>query len=146
MISVGRPWFSIRSGLPALYDCIMRTAESGRLGEWRRTVVRPAEDDVLEIAAGTGLDFPHYRAGVTVVATEADLNMLELARSRAERAEATIVLVAADAQALPFRDRSFDTVVVGLGLCTIPSPPLAKASGLNSSHDAVIQGGQSAAN
>lgn len=119
--------FSVRSGFPALYDCAMRTAERGRLAEWRREVVRPAEGDVLEIAAGTGLDFPHYRAGVTVVATEPDLRMLERARDRAERADATIVLVAADAQALPFRDRSFDTAVVGLGLCTIPSPPRALA-------------------
>lgn len=124
---IGRPGFSVRSGFPALYDCAMRTAERGRLAEWRREVVRPAEGDVLEIAAGTGLDFPHYRAGVTVVATEPDLRMLERARDRAERADATIVLVAADAQALPFRDRSFHTVVVGLGLCTIPSPPRALA-------------------
>jgi ubiquinone/menaquinone biosynthesis C-methylase UbiE len=89
--------------------------------------VHPAEGDVLEIAAGTGLDFRHYRAGVTVIATEPDLRMLERARTRAARADATIVLVAADAQALPFRDRSFDTVVVGLALCTISSPPRALA-------------------
>ena len=112
---------------PALYDCVMRTAERGRLAEWRREVVRPSAGDVLEIAAGTGLDFPHYRAGVSVVATEPDLRMLKRARDRAARAEATIALVAADAQALPFRDRAFDTVVVGLGLCTIPSPPRALA-------------------
>lgn len=117
----------MHSGFPALYDCVMGTAERGRLAEWRRDIVRPAEGDVLEIAAGTGLDFPHYRAGVTVVATEPDLGMLERARYRAERADATIVLVAADAQALPFRDRAFDTVVIGLGLCTISSPPRALA-------------------
>jgi ubiquinone/menaquinone biosynthesis C-methylase UbiE len=115
----------MRSGFPALYDCAMRAAERGRLADWRRDVVHPARGDVLEIAAGTGLDFPHYRAGLTVVATEPDLSMLERARCRAERSDATIVLVAADAQALPFRDRAFDTVVVGLGLCTIPSPPRA---------------------
>lgn len=103
----------------------MRIAERGRVATWRREVVRPATGDVLEIAAGTGLDFPHYRAGVTVIATEPDLRMLERARARAECADAAISLVAADAQALPFRDRSFDTVVVGLALCTIPSPPRA---------------------
>ena len=100
----------------------MRAAERGRLAEWRREIVRPANGEILEIAAGTGLDFPHYRAGVTVVATEPDLRMLWRARLRAERADATVLLVAADAQALPFRDRTFDTVVIGLGLCTIPSP------------------------
>lgn len=122
-----KAWFSVRSGFPALYDFVMRAAERGRLADWRREVVRPAEGDVLEIAAGTGLNFSYYRAGVTVVATEPDLCMLERARCRAERADARIVLVAADAQSLPFRDRTFDTVVVGLGLCTIPSPPRALA-------------------
>ena len=105
----------------------MRAGERGRLGTWRRELVGPVEGNVLEIAAGTGLNFPHYRAGAVVVATEPDWRMLERARDRAARAGATIVLVAADALALPFRDRSFDTVVVGLGLCTIPSPPRALA-------------------
>lgn len=118
---------SVRSIFPALYDCVMRIAERGRLAEWRRDIVRPAAGDVLEIAAGTGLDFPHYRAGVTVIATEPDLRMIERARRRAEHADATIILVAADAQALPFREQSFDTVVVALGLCTIPSPARALA-------------------
>lgn len=105
----------------------MQNAERGRLAEWRRDVVGSAEGRVLEVAAGTGLNFPHYRRGTTVVATEPDLGMLERARDRAGSAEAGIVLVAADAQNLPFRDRAFDTVVVCLGLCTIPSPPLALA-------------------
>jgi len=113
------------SGFPALYDYVMRTAERGHLSGWRRDLAGAAEGDILEIAAGTGLDFPQYRAGVTVVATEPDLPMLTLARERAGHVAATILLVAADAQALPFRDRAFDTVVVGLGLCTIPSPPRA---------------------
>jgi ubiquinone/menaquinone biosynthesis C-methylase UbiE len=126
-MSLGRLGFSARSGFPALYDFVMRTAERGRFGEWRREVVRPADGDVLEIAAGTGLDFPHYRAGVTVVATEPDQSMIQRARDRAERSAATIVLVAADAQALPFREGTFDTVVVGLGLCTIPAPRRALA-------------------
>ena len=110
-----------------LYDCVMRIAERGRLAEWRRDLVWPVEGRVLEIAAGTGLDFPHYRAGVTVIATDPDWGMVQRARVRAERAVATILLVAADAEALPFRAGSFDTCVVALGLCTIPSPPRALA-------------------
>ena len=112
-------------GFPALYDCVMQTAERGRLGEWRREIAGGAEGYVLEIAAGTGLNFPHYRSDTIVVATEPDLDMLERARSRAKSVDAKIVLVAADAQLLPFRDGAFGTAVVGLGLCTIPSPARA---------------------
>ena len=109
------------------YDCLMRQAERLRLANWRREVVGPAEGTVLEIAAGTGLNFPYYRGGVTVTATEPDLAMLEIASHRARNAKTAIGLIAADAQALPFRAHAFDTVVVGLGLCTIPSPAKALA-------------------
>lgn len=112
---------------PRLYDAVMGVAERGRLANWRRELVRPAERAVLEIASGTGLDFRHYQAGVTVIATEPDLGMLDRARVRAEHAAATVLLVAADAQALPFKDCSFDTCVIALGLCTIPSPVSALA-------------------
>lgn len=114
--------FRMRTSFADVYDFVMRGAEHGRLATWRREIVSPAEGAVLEIAAGTGLNFSHYRVGTAVVATEPDLAMLERARSRARLACASIALVAADAQLLPFRDGTFDTAVIGLGLCTIPSP------------------------
>ena len=112
---------------PRLYDLVVAPAERGRLGRWRRRVVAPAEGRVLEIGAGTGLDFPHYRPGTRVVATDPDLAMLARARSRAAASAAGIVLVAADAEHLPFRDGTFDETVAGLVLCTIPSPARALA-------------------
>jgi hypothetical protein len=66
----------VLSGFPALYECVMRSVERGRLAQWRREVVRPADGDVLEVAAGKGLDFSQYRAGVTVIVTEPSLSML----------------------------------------------------------------------
>ena len=105
----------------------MQFAERGGLSEWRRDLVQPAQGRVLEIAAGTGLDFRHYRSGVTVIATEPNLDMLARAHTRAEDAAATILLIAADAEALPFRVGAFDTCVVALGLCTIRSPAVVLA-------------------
>lgn len=107
---------------PWLYDAFMRPAERGPLGRWRQSVVSPAHGRILEIAAGTGLTFPHYRAGATVIATDPDVAMLTRARPRARVSRANILLVAADAEALPFRPNTFDTAIVGLGLCTIPRP------------------------
>ena len=100
----------------------MQFAERWRVGRWRRDVVEPAGGAILEIAAGTGLNFRHYRPDARVVATEPDLAMLRRARARLAESRAAIDLVAADAEALPFRARAFDTAVVGLALCTIPSP------------------------
>jgi ubiquinone/menaquinone biosynthesis C-methylase UbiE len=106
----------------ALYDRVMGLAERWPMGRLRGEVVAPSRGMVVEIAAGTGLGFHHYQAGAFVVATEPDLAMLQRARRRASDAKADIVLVAADAQCLPFRTGVFDTAVVALGLCTIPRP------------------------
>lgn len=117
---------SIRPGLFAwLYDAVMSAAEAGPIAGWRRSIVRPALGRVLEIGVGTGLDFRHYRPGVTVVGIDVDAGMLARARTRAATASATVLLAAADAEALPFRDGAFDDAVVGLALCTIPHPGTA---------------------
>ena len=112
---------------PWIYDAVMGAAEAGPLARWRRSMVRPARGRVLEIGAGTGLDFRHYESDVTVVGTDVDAGMLARARARAATASATVLLVAADAEALPFREDAFDDAVVGLGVCTIPHPEDALA-------------------
>ena len=113
---------SSRRLFPLVYDAVMIVAERAFLARWRRSLVASLRGTVLEIGAGTGLDFPHYPGGVTVVATDPDATMLRRARRRVVDARASILLVAADAEALPFRGASFDGAVVGLALCTIPDP------------------------
>lgn len=107
---------------PWWYDLVMASAERGRLRHWRQALVAPARGRVLEVGAGTGLDFPYYAPGTWVVGTDPDLDMLARAKARVGGSPARIVLVAADAQALPFRDGAFDDGVVGLAMCTIPAP------------------------
>jgi ubiquinone/menaquinone biosynthesis C-methylase UbiE len=111
-----------RTVFPALYDRTMVLADRWSLGRMRRESVGAAEGTVIEIAAGTGLNFPHYKADTLVVATEPDSAMLARARRRAADTKAQILMVVADAQNLPFRAGTFDTAVVSLGLCTIPRP------------------------
>lgn len=110
---------------PRIYDLFMAPLERGRVGQYRHAVVSPARGRVLEVGAGTGLDYAHYEPGAWVVATDPDLGMLSRSRSRARTASVPIVLVAADAQALPFLHDAFDVVVVGLAMCTIPQPAIA---------------------
>jgi ubiquinone/menaquinone biosynthesis C-methylase UbiE/outer membrane lipoprotein-sorting protein len=117
-------WSSV---FPRLYDVVMGWFERGMLARWRHSTVTPATGLVLEIGAGTGLDFAHYRPGTMVVASDPDLGMLACAKARADSAAADIRLVAADAEALPFRPDTFDTGVVGLALCSIPHPERALA-------------------
>ena len=89
--------------------------EGGR--EW---VCSRARGEVLEIAAGTGRNLPFYPEDVRLTGVELSPKMLEIAQRRAREIGREADLRAGDAQDLPFRDASFDTVVCTLGLCTIP--------------------------
>ena len=105
-----------------VYDLVMGLADRARARHWRRDIVEPADGTILEIGAGTGLNFRYYRGDALVMATEPDRAMLERARAQRAMAPARIALIAADAETLPFRSGTFDTVVVGFAMCTIPTP------------------------
>jgi ubiquinone/menaquinone biosynthesis C-methylase UbiE len=77
---------------------------------------------VLEIGAGTGANFRYYQAAQRVVATEPDPFMLRRAAQRARAARCPIRLCQCYAEALPFPDRAFDTVVSTLVLCSVVDP------------------------
>lgn len=109
----GHRWHAV------IYDLIMRPAERALLGPLRQRLAGQATGRVLEIGAGTGANFPYYAAAESVIAIEPDPFMLKRARQRARGLERTTQLVAAQAEALPFREASFDTAVVTLVLCSV---------------------------
>jgi ubiquinone/menaquinone biosynthesis C-methylase UbiE len=80
---------------------------------------------VLEVAVGTGRDLPFFPADTTVTGVDLSPAMLVVARQRAADHGIDADLRAGDAEALPFADGSFDTVVCALSLCTIPDPAAA---------------------
>ena len=95
----------------------------------REWVCGQAAGEVLEIGVGTGRNLPHYREDVRLTGVELSPAMLELARARARDLGRDVDLRVGDAQALEFDDRSFDTVVSTLSLCTIPDDRAAVAEG-----------------
>jgi len=109
----------------ALYDAYMWPQELLGFRRQRRRMGEEAEGYVLEIAAGTGLTFPFYDRAREVVATGADPFMLKRARRRVATASCPVRLRQADAEALPFDDDTFDTVIIAFGLCTVPHPETA---------------------
>jgi len=80
---------------------------------------------VLEIGAGTGAQLPWYRPDVHVTALEPDAEMAARLRLRAQRAAATVDVVEAAAEELPFDAESFDTAVATFALCTVVDPVAA---------------------
>lgn len=105
-----------------IYDLFMVPQERFGLRHQRQRLCETAPGNVLEIAIGTGLNIPHYQNAATVVGIDNNPAMLRRAIRRTWETAIPVELVVADARALPFPDRSFDSIVVGLSLCTIPDP------------------------
>ncbi len=109
----------------ATYDAEMAGWDRRLFGDSREWACGQAGGDVLEVAVGTGLNLPHYPAGVTLTGLDLSEGMLAMARAREPARPVT--LRQGDAHRLPFAEASFDTVVCTFGLCAIPDPAAAVA-------------------
>ncbi|GAB6876659.1 class I SAM-dependent methyltransferase [Thermaerobacter litoralis] len=110
----------------AFYDLVLRPA-SPLIDPWRRRVVAGAAGQVLEVGVGTGLNLPFYRLAQVerLVGLEPDPHMGRRAAARARRLGIALELVAAPAEAMPFADASFDTVVATHVFCSVQDPDRA---------------------
>lgn len=111
----------------AFYDRAFEATEEAGLREMRRDLLRGARGRVLELGSGTGLNlelYPHEGLDCLTL-TEPDPHMFKQLRSRAQKVGPGADLMQAGAEALPFDDDSYDTVVVTLVLCTVPDQPAA---------------------
>jgi SAM-dependent methyltransferase len=78
-------------------------------------------DRVLDVAAGSGnAAIPAARAGATVVACDLTPELFEPGRREAARLGVTLDWRQADAEALPFDDGAFDTVLSCVGVMFAP--------------------------
>jgi ubiquinone/menaquinone biosynthesis C-methylase UbiE len=111
----------------AHYDKGMAFSEKFFFGDGRAWACSQARGQVLEIAIGTGLNLSFYPADVEITGIEISPAMLEIARQRAQSLGRQVELVVGDAQALPFPDQRFDTVVCTISLCSIPDERQAVA-------------------
>ncbi len=99
-------------------------AESSFMVPLRREMVGKASGLVLEIGAGTGLNFSYYRPGLVerVEAIEPDTAMLRYARERLKTAQVPLALTQVPVESLPFADDTFDSAVATLVFCSVGDP------------------------
>jgi SAM-dependent methyltransferase len=121
----GGPW---ERCLAAIYEPFLALGERLGMAARRQALVSRASGRVLEIGAGTGLNLAHYPETIEeLVLAEPSEPMARRLERRLRGPGATATLVRAPAEALPFPDASFDTVVSTMVLCTVEHPAQAIA-------------------
>ena len=104
--------------IPWLYDALCALCEATGLARWRSWLVDGARGCVLDLGCGTGRNLPLLPGGARAVGLEPSWPAIQRARRRAPG----VPLVVGSAEALPFRDAVFDTVLSGLVFCSVPDP------------------------
>jgi len=102
------------------YDRVMDWGDRILFGGGREWLAAQASGEVLEIGVGTGRNLPFFPPNIRVTGIDISPRMLDRAKHRAAALDLTVDLRLGDAQALEFPDGSFDTVLFGLALCSIP--------------------------
>lgn len=105
---------------PFLMDLGMRGKP---FAEYRKSVLAGVHGEVLEIGAGTGLNFEYYPDTVTrLVTVDPNPGMKRKARRRASKAGLHTEHHQITAETLPFDDAQFDAVISTWTLCSISDP------------------------
>lgn len=124
-----------------IYDIV---ANAVSLGQWFRWVELPLDfilgSRILELGCGTGHLTARLmqRPEITVAALDESAEMLQLTRQRLkEFGNASSSLVQGRAQALPWRDSSFDTVIA-----TFPTEFISEDATLRGMYRVLARGGR----
>ena len=109
----------------ACYERVSLGGGEGRFFEpLRRELIEQAHGVVLEVGAGTGLNFQHYPPEKVerVEATEPDVAMLTHMRKRLPLARVPLTISQAASEALPFASGTFDCAIATLVFCSVGNP------------------------
>ena len=98
------------------YDIFMYPLERLHLMALRKKLIPKSKGNVLEIGAGTGVNFKYYESKLIKKITVIDKEIHKTARKRVLE---NMTFIEGDAVNLPFEDNSFDTVVETLLLCSV---------------------------
>lgn len=117
------------AGMPSWYErrifnpLMDRALGGALLDELRRELLSGAHGDVVEVGIGTGLNLPHYPAGVRDLKSVSPDEALDpRVERRARVCGRRVELIRGDAQALPLSDASVDTLVCTFVLCSVADP------------------------
>ena len=95
----------------------------------RSQIVPLAHGRILEIGIGSGLNFDHYNFDKVeeIIGVDPAVSSVAMARSRSSQYNSKISFIESSAESIDLPSSTFDCVVIGYSLCTIPDPLKALA-------------------
>ena len=88
----------------------------------RKRLMSRAHGKILDVACGTGFNFPYFPSESDVTAIDLSERMLEVARLKAASLNLKLQTHLMDAEKLEFSDGTYDTITSTLSTCTFPDP------------------------
>ncbi|MGH4117751.1 class I SAM-dependent methyltransferase [Clostridium sp.] len=108
-----------------IFDLFMKPFEKSALSKRRRELIPQAKGNVLEIGAGTGMNFDYYISENISKLTIVELNLNGLITKKPLNSQMNINYVVGNVEKLPFPDGTFDSVVSTLIYCSVDNPDKA---------------------
>lgn len=106
-----------------MYAGMAQRMEALGTAEHRDELLAGLAGTIIEVGAGSGLNFAHYPTTVTtVIAVEPEPHLRSLATRAAAAASVPVTVVDGLADELPAADGSCDAAVTSLVMCSVPHP------------------------
>jgi ubiquinone/menaquinone biosynthesis C-methylase UbiE len=112
-------------GFARWYDLVEALPEFFGVRALRRGLAKRVQGRTLEVAAGSGKNLRLFPDDIDLVAGDISRGMLSVADRKAQKLGMKPKYALLDAENLPFRDGSFDTVISTLSSCTFIDPAMA---------------------
>ncbi|WP_060207109.1 class I SAM-dependent methyltransferase [Sporosarcina koreensis] len=95
---------------------------NGQASKFRQRIFQEAEGKVLEVAIGSGLNFPYYRNNIELTGLDFSHEMLKTAQNAALNYPFKTTFIQNDIETFEFDENSFDTIISSGSLCAYQDP------------------------
>lgn len=110
------------SRIAEIYDAVDHISETSYFSESRKQLLSKVQGKILEVGIGTGHSLKDYPPSQEIVGIDISEKMLGKASEKARNYVGKVELHHADVQDLPFKDKTFDTIVTSFVFCSVTDP------------------------
>lgn len=96
--------------------------KNDQLYRFRQRIFQDAEGKVLEVAIGSGLNFPFYRSDIELTGVDFSHEMLKKAECATADYPFPSTFIQKDVETMTFNDNSFDTIISSTSFCAYQKP------------------------